>query len=944
MIEFRLLGSVDALRDGQPLPIGGRQQRALLALFLVEPGVPLPVDRLIDELWSNDPPAAAGLTLRSYVSRLRAILGDDAPIRGAVGGYAIDVDPEHIDARRFERLLRQGQASLAAQNPREAVDHLRAALALWRGDALARMADDGRLKAEADRLHGLRLLAIEDRIEAELALGHAADLVDELETIVREEPYRERPWRQLMLALYRSGRQADALATYHRARSLLVEELGIEPSEELRLLEGDILRQEVPIVRAPSERHNLPAAMTSFVGRAAELETVDKLLREARLVTLTGVGGVGKTRLAVEVASRGATRWADGAWFVDLSGLRDPALVERQVANGLDIEEQGDVSVSERLVNRVRNAELLLVIDNCEHLREACAELVHRLLTAAPRLSVMATSREALGVPGEIDMAVPPLGVPPSGHSLVDAARADAVRLFLARAHEARPDLVEDPGALAAAATICRDLDGLPLAIELAAARAKALTLDEIADRIGDRFRFLVSWRRLTPGRHRTLREAMDWSYELLEHAERSLLARLSVFAGGFTLDASAEVCLDGNDDLALELVDRVVRASLIVAEVRSGRMRYRLLDTVRQYAAERLAEAGEMEAVHHRHADWCLALAERIEPELTGDGQTEAFATLEAEHDNFRAALGFVGLVDVPERRLRLTVALTRFWYVRGYLAESRRWLELALAEAGDASPLLRRRAFTAAAAVALIQGDYAAATAESERSLAAARETGEARLIANGLSNLGAIVLAAGNQTRAAELLGEAVELARRSGDTRVAALAINNLGDLRLADGDYARAGPLFEESLALLRARGDTANVARSLFNLGAVALMLDRLDEARVHFRESLELGRAAGDKEDLAWCLLGFAGLAASRGDGYKASLLLGSAVALLGEMGAAFKPFERHLHDSTADKARDLSGEEAFQAARRDGGAMSLDAVIGHALADEVGPRTTAA
>ena len=264
------------------------------------------------------------------MSRLRAILGDDAPIVGAVGGYAIDVDPEQIDARRFERLLRQGQASLSAQNPREAVDHLRAALDLWRGDPLARVADEGRLKAEADRLRGLRLLGVEDRIEAELALGHAADLVDELEAIVRAEPYRERPWRQLMLALYRSGRQADALATYHRARSLLVEELGIEPSEELRRLEGEILRQEVPIVRAPSERHNLPAAMTSFVGRAAELETVDRFLREARMVTLTGVGGVGKTRLAVEVAARGAPRWADGAWFVDLSGLSDPALVERR--------------------------------------------------------------------------------------------------------------------------------------------------------------------------------------------------------------------------------------------------------------------------------------------------------------------------------------------------------------------------------------------------------------------------------------------------------------------------------------------------------------------------------------------------------------------------------------------------------------------------------------
>jgi tetratricopeptide (TPR) repeat protein len=496
---------------------------------------------------------------------------------------------------------------------------------------------------------------------------------------------------------------------------------------------------------------------------------------------------------------------------------------------------------------------------------------------------------------------------------------------------------------LTAAAAIFRDLDGLPLAIELAAARAKELSLPDIATRIGDRFRFLVSWRRLTPARHRTLRETMDWSFELLDPAEQSLLARLSVFAGGFTLRAVAVACLDGEEDQALELVGRLVHASLVVAEARSGTMRYRMLDTVRQYAAERLAGSGEMEAMGHRHLAWCLSLAEALEPEFTGDRQAEAFATLDAEHDNLRAALGFVGLVDVPEQRLRLTVALTRFWYVRGHYAESRRWLDRALATASDASPLLRRRALTSAAAVALIEGDYTAATEWSERSLDAARETGEARLVANGLSNLGAIVLAAGDRERADRVLKEAVALARASGDERVVALAINNLGDLRLAQGDYVGAAPLFEESLALLRARGDTANLARSLFNLGAVALMLERADEARERFRESLALGRAAGDKEDLAWCLLGFAGLAAARDDGEGAAFLLGAAVALLEAMGAALKPFERHLHDTTADRARDLCGD-AFDAARRRGSETTLEAAIEHALADESGSRFTAA
>lgn len=943
MIEFRVLGAVDVLRDGVPLPVGGRRQRALLAHFLLAPGTPIEPDTLIDELWANEPPPGAGVTLRTYVSRLRSILDDDAHIVAGVAGYALDVDPKRIDARRFEHGLRQGQAAMELRNAPVAVDHLRSALALWRGTPFAGVADAGRLRTEAERLEGLRLLALEERIDAELALGRAAELVEELETIIRTEPYRERPWRQLMLALYRSGRQADALATYQRAWTLFNDELGVEPSDELRRLEGEILRHEVPTVRPHAERHNLPAATTSFIGRADELEAIEHLLVTGRMVTLTGVGGVGKTRLALEVASRTVRRWPDGAWFVDLSGLTDPALVAGQVGGALDVDEPADTPLAQRLADRLRHEELLLVIDNCEHLRAACAELVHHLLTSAPRLTILATSREALGVPGEIDVPLAPLRVPPS-RPLADLdVSADAVRLFLARAHDARPDLPDDAAALTAATAICRDLDGLPLAIELAAARAKELSLSEIASRIGDRFRFLVSWRRLTPARHRTLRETMDWSYELLDPAEQSLLARLSVFAGGFTLSAIAAVCMDGDEDLALELVGRLVHASLVVAEARSGRMRYRMLDTVRHYAAERLAESGEMEAVGHHHLAWCLALAEQLEPALTGDRQTEAFATLDAEHDNLRAALGFVGLVDVPELRLRLTVALTRFWYVRGHYAESRRWLEEALADAGDVSPLLRRRALTAVAAVALIEGDYTAAMEWSERSLAAARETGEPHLVANGLSNLGAIVHAAGDRERAGRVLEEAVALARTSGDERVAALAINNLGDLRLAEGSYLDAAPLFEESLALLRARGDTANLARSLFNLGAVALMLEHPDEARERFRESLALGRAAGDKEDLAWCLLGLAGLAAARDDGEGAAFLLGAAVALLDAMGAALKPFERHLHDTTVERARNLCGD-AFDAAHRRGNETTLEAAIERALADVDASRFTAA
>jgi len=584
-------------------------------------------------------------------------------------------------------------------------------------------------------------------------------------------------------------------------------------------------------------------------------------------------------------------------------------------------------------VARLRGAELLLVLDNCEHLREACAELARNLLVACPLLRVLATSREVLGVAGEADYPVPPLTLPASTADPDELRSSDAVRLFLARAREARPHL-EEQAALPGAADICRELDGLPLAIELAAARAKVLSLEEIAARLADRFRFLVSWRRLTTARHRTLREAMNWSFELLSPVEQALLAETSVFAGGFTLDALAVVCLDGRDDRALELVGRLVDASLVVPEQRDGSSRYRLLETVRQYAAERLEESGGADDARQRHADWCLALAEEAESRLTGEEQTRWLTILDTEHDNMRGALAHLGATGDAEYRLRLTVALSRFWYIRGYLQEGRRSLEDVLVDGVGTYSSLSRKAFTAAASLALLQGDYASATTFAERALEASRASGEPLFVANALSNLGAIVLAAGDDVRARGLLEQAVELAREVGDTRIIALALNNLGDLALTVGEYERAEPLFEESLALLRARGDTANMARSLFNLGALALRLGRLGDADRRFHESVGFAEQAVDKEDLAWCLEGFAGLEVARGDGERAALLLGAAGALLEEIGADFKPYERQLHESTRTQAVRLCGGQAFADAWRRGTAMTLPEAVAFATA----------
>lgn len=603
-IEFRLLGPAEAVRSGSVLPLGGPRQRALLALLLLEAGRPVAADRLVEELWQGRPPAGAATTLRSYVSRLRTVLDADAPLIATAAGYALEVAPETIDSHRFERLTKEGQEALAHRRARRAAGALREALQLWRGPAFDGLADDGALRVEAERLDRLRLNALELRIEADLALGASIELVEEIEGLVREHPYRERLWRQLMLALYRAERQMDALAAYGRARALL-DDLGLEPSGELRGLERSILLHEVPPTQVMGQRHNLPALLTTFVGRETELADVDRLLEEARLVTLTGVGGTGKTRLALEAAARAVADCPDGVFLIDFSGLADPAFVTTQVAGVLGVGEHMDASLVDRLSAHLHDADVLLVLDNCEHVRGPCGELVHALLAACPRIRVLATSREPLGVPGEIDYHVPPLALPRADAPVDELRSCDAVRLFLARAHESRPRLADDGEVLSIAGRICRDLDGLPLAIELAAARAKALSLEEIASRLADRLRFLVSWRRLATARHRTLREAMDWSYELLSEEERIVLARLSVFADGFTLSAVAGVCVDGDDARAVDLVARLVDASLVVTDERDGEMRYRLLDTVRQYAAERLAASGEAVVVQGRHADW---------------------------------------------------------------------------------------------------------------------------------------------------------------------------------------------------------------------------------------------------------------------------------------------------------------------------------------------------
>jgi predicted ATPase/DNA-binding SARP family transcriptional activator len=669
VFEVRLLGPVRAIRLGREIALGGPKKRAVLALLLLEAGRVVPTGRLMEELWRGSPPRGAAVTLRSYVSRLRAVLGPDAVLEGSGGGYVITVRSDDVDADRFERLVTAGQAALDAGEAAAAAGRFAEALGMWHGRALADVCEVETLALESARLEELRLAAVEGRIEADIALSRHGRVIGELERLVAEFPVRERLWRLLVLALYRDERQADALAAYRRARAMLAAELGLQPGEELRRLEQAVLRQEVPEARPPS-RHNLPEPLTSFLGREADLARLERLLGEARLVTLTGPGGAGKTRLAVEAGTRAVELFPGGVWMADLAGIASPELVAARVMEALGVRQESDVPVMEALRYRLRSADTVLLLDNCEHLLNACAGLAGALLRSSSGLRVLATSREPLGLPGEVIYQVRPLAVPP-GDADADpgAATAPAVRLFLDRASAARGGSLAEVDLVAVAGRICRKLDGLPLAIELAAARMGTLSAAEIEARLSDRF--LAYRRPAADPRHQALRAAMDWSYELLSPEERGALQQLSVFAGSLGLAQAAEVCAAGDEAAALEVIDRLASKSLVSAVTAAAGTRYRLLETVRQYAADRLGEAGGTQAVRDRHVLALLHLA----------GRERGVQVLARDHDNFRSALEW-SLVRGGPAGPRLAHALGGFWLARGMLAEGRDWLERALAQ----------------------------------------------------------------------------------------------------------------------------------------------------------------------------------------------------------------------------------------------------------------------
>jgi predicted ATPase/class 3 adenylate cyclase len=1057
-MRYRLLGPLEVIgNEGNAVPLAGGRERVLVATLVLGANQVVSTGRLVDALWGDDPPATAANALQVHVSKLRkklAIGGAPRALESTEAGYLLHIKPGEVDAATFEELV-----SSASGAPAEVAAQLAEAIALWRGPALGDLPPYA-LRPARVRLEELRLLALERRIDAELALGHHDQVISELQGIVETEPLREGPRRQLMIALYRAGRQADALATYREARDVLAEELGVDPGPELQALEVAILRQD-PALEAPSvsqvvelsragpptgtvtllmsdiegstrlweehpeemaaalgrhdemlrdaieqnrgyvvktmgdafhaafrtaqeaaatarmiqqrvasepwpapielrvrialhtghceERdgdyygpavnrvarlaavghggqvlvsgttaeiledgpehtvslhdlglhllkdlsrpehvfqlsieglesqfpplrsldnprleHNLPAQLTSFVGRETEIADIRALLETSRLVTLTGVGGSGKTRLALEVAGPMLDTAKDGVWLVELAPLADPALVVSSVASSLGVRGEPGLPMADTLASAISDRHMMLVLDNCEHLLDACAELTELLLRSCEHLAIIATSREPLGVEGERIYRVPPLSLPKPDQQDPDAAlHFDGVRLFVDRAQAHFSAFVLDEDTVETVVSLCHKLDGMPLAIELASAQVSSLSIADIDRRLDNRFGLLTRGRRTAQPRQRTLRALIDWSYALLTPEEQAVLSRLSVFAGGCTLDAVESVLspCDFGDRQVVDILQSLVEKSMVQAEPGGTSFRYRLLETIREYAASKLyLDADGDTWTKAAHAGFFVDLASVAAPFLPGPDQAVWFDALEIELDNVRTAFAFlVSEFRDVESAVRMVSALRDFWFC-GYLREGAEMLETALDRLDGGASKVRSAAGVAAAYLRFDLGDYTVAQAEFEDVAQLATSIGEAAEASEAFGGLGLLALRQGDFDTAVQLCEESMRLAQIDQDPYVLAEAHNHRAAVTLIRGDP-RAREDALQALSLFREQDNCLGIVRSLHYLAVIDIKANDLNGARSSIQECLELRRALQGMGNYLYATLYYLGL-----------------------------------------------------------------------------------
>jgi predicted ATPase/DNA-binding SARP family transcriptional activator len=851
-VRFGVLGALAVwTEDGRPVEVREAKVRGLLADLLLSRGRPVQADQLIDDLWGTELPAHPLGALQLKVSRLRQALEAAEPGGGALvvfrsSGYLLKVDGDALDERRFTALVERAGA---ADDPRDRAEMLADALGLWRGPPLADFADALFAKPAIARLEEQRLVAAEDYAEARLALGEHSLLAGELGELVARHPLRERLRAAHMLALYRAGRQAEAVDSYTELRGRLADELGLDPGPRLAALYQAMLEQApslnsvpAPPTLAARPLTNIPAMLTDLVGRTTAVAELRALLNERRLVTLTGPGGVGKTRLAVETAAQSAAAFPDGVWLVELAGSAPAGAgpPAGEIMAVLGVRDDSATAPSELLVEALRSSRMLLVLDNCEHLIDEVAKLAAQLLQSAPGLRIVVTSREPLMLAGETIWAVPPLELPDpaSGQQPAAVAGCSAVQLFVVRAGAVVPGFRLDEGNAQAVAEICRRLDGIPLALELAATRVRTVGVHELHARLDDRFRLLASGHRDAPPRQQTLWAVIDWSWEPLTEPERMVLRRLAVTAGGCGLHAAEEIC--GEHDLdVLSLLSRLVDRSLVMVADGPHGPRYRLLESVAAYSMQRLRQAGEYARTRQRHHRFYRDLAEQAAAQLRGHDQKSWLRRLDVETSNLRGALDSAADDNDASAALRMVNALAWYWLLSGRLTEARRCLDEALA--------LRGGPAAARATAAAWRNGFAALAGErpghdAPPPLGDIDDPGTRAV----LDWFHAFVASDFGDPAAAEpLVGNALARFRALNDQWGIAAALSTRAKVAMIRGDRAAASRAAQESLALFRELGDRWGQLQAIEWLGATMASADQPRAERLH-REGLRMAEELG--------------------------------------------------------------------------------------------------
>lgn len=940
----------------QPILFPTRKSKSLFAFLLLHPESH-PREQLAAMFWGESTDEQALHSLRTALTALHKALGDiffaDRETVRLNADCALSVD-----VREFENAV--------TENPARAVE-------LYQGELLAEFYDDWILR-ERERLRALYLDALLRLVQTHRAKGDYAEAIVLAQRVLASDPANEVAHQHLMFCYLASGDRSAGLAQYEKCAQALANELNVAPSEETRALYAQI--QTTPSESGAARLTNLPHSLTSFVGREKEIRELRELLLHTRLLTLTGVGGSGKTRLAIEVASGllHANDFAHGVWFVELAPLTDATLVAQTVAGVLGLREEGGRPILDGLRYFLRSKQMLLLLDNCEHLIDACAELAGSLLSEAPQLKILATSREALGIAGENIFLVPSLTLPALGETSPEAlTQAEAAHLFITRAMAAQPAFQVTNENAGAVAQICVRLDGIPLALELAAARVKGLSVQEIAAHLDDRFRLLTGGSRTALPRQRTLQATMDWSYRLLSEQERLLVQRVSVFMGGWTLDAAESICADDALpraeilDLLLHLVDK----SLVVAETQATETRYSLLETIRQYAQEKLDETNQAVSLRDRHLDYFLKLGEQAEPELN-IGDPKWIACIERDYGNFRAALEHSIGRDAA-MAVRLGITLDYFWDfsnrgqesytwakrileatesrepdtirakalllvgnrgITGDLEASRRWLEEALVLAHNlGDKYLKQQAVHSMVVLYYHQRNWTEMLRFAEKNLALSQELDYIRGISDANWQWGRALMGEGKLAAARSFFERSLEISRRGEFPNDISFNLGSLAFIARVEGDYTAAERMLRECVDIRRQMRHRTNLAVSLMDLGQVRLHAEDASEAHELFKESMSLGRELEDRELRAEALWGFAGVAGAAHRYSLAARLFGAAEALTQAMDSPMPPLAHMVYDPIIESARSQLGGSKFDALWAEGRAMSLEQATALAL-----------